>query len=152
MIAELNPITLIFTSYGLGVLAVYLLKSLNLYAHFENQNYISDKLTQQLGVLKFGWLIKNTFMGKFNQKIKYHGIAKSKTLEELKTEMTAAEIGHLFGFITMLIATFVLIFWEIEWWYFFLLILLNIIFNLYLVLFQQYNKRRINRILKRQRD
>ena len=120
MIAQFNPIAILFTSYGLGVLFVYLLKTFNFYHNFENKNYINNKLTQQLGVLKFGWLLKNTFMGKFNQNIKYKGKAKSETLEQLKIEMTAAEVGHLFGFITMLIATFVLLYYGIEWWYFFL--------------------------------
>lgn len=152
MVAQFNPITLIFTSYGLGVLAVYLLKHFNLYQHFENKNYITDKLTHQLGVVKFGWLVKNTWMGMFSKHLKYKGKAKTETLESLKSDMMASEVGHIFGFITMLIATFILLIWNIPWWYFFLLILLNIIFNLYLVFFQQYNKRRIDRILNRQKD
>jgi len=152
MIPEFNPVVLIFGSYTLGVLAVYLLKSFNLYHHFENSNYISDKLTRQLGVVKFGWLVKNTWMGAFSKHMKYKGKAKTETLETLKSHMNDSDVGHLFGFITMLIATFVLLYYGIEWWYFFLLILVNIIFNLYLVFLQQYNKRRIDRILNKSKS
>ncbi len=90
-------------------------------------------------------------MGMFSKHLKYEGKAKTETLEILKSNMNDSDVGHLFGFITMLIATFILLLFGIDWWYFFLLILLNIIFNLYLVFFQQYNKRRITRILKRQK-
>lgn len=149
MYATLNPIFLIFSSYGLGVIITeFLLKPLSLYPRLQNHNYISDQLTKQLGVLKFGWLIRNSFMGLFNPNLKYKGKANLTTLQQLRSDMTYAEVNHLNGFILMLIFTLLSPLWGFELWYIVLLIFVNIIFNLYLVFLQQYNKRRINRIIE----
>ena len=144
-----NPIFLIFISYALGALATGLVSSLGWVKYFDEHHYISDKWTKRLGVLHFGWLIRNSFMGFFNQKLKYEGKAKKEKLENLIHEMTLAEIGHLLGFIFLLIFNTILIFYGIEWWYLLILFLINIVFNLYLVFLQQYNKRRIRKILAR---
>lgn len=142
-----NPIFLIFLSYAIGVWLTELVKRLKLYHWFEDQNYISDKLTQQLGVLHFGWLIRHTFMGKFNQKLQLKGKADAETLHQLKTDMTYAEIGHLLAYVLLLILNIVGIFLDMAIWYLVLFFFINLVFNLYLVFLQQYNKRRISRLL-----
>ena len=143
-----NPIFLIFTSYAIGVLGTGIIRLLGLYDWFENHNYIGDNLTRKLGVLKFGWLIRNSFMGKFNQKLKIKGGINKGKLIELKKDMTFAENNHLIGFILLQILIVFLAFKRIEMWQILSYSILNIIFNLYLVFLQQFNKRRIDRILK----
>jgi len=73
LINNLNPISLVFASYTIGVLGTGLIKLLGQYDRFENHNYIKDELTSKLGVLKFGGLIRNSFMGIFNPKLKFKG-------------------------------------------------------------------------------
>ena len=149
MYAELNPIFLIFLSYGVGVLFTELAKLIQVYPWFENRNYITDEWTKRLGVLKFGWLIRHSFMGGFNQKLRYSGKGKEDKLQQLKSDMTYAEVNHLFGFVLLLIFTLISPLFGFELWYVVLLIILNIIFNLYLVFLQQYNKRRIDRLIQK---
>ncbi len=146
---ELNPFFLIFLSYGIGTASTELVKFLGLYRYFEGQNYISDQLTQNLGVLYFGWLIRHSFMGGFNQKLKYQGKGQRAKLEQLKNDMTYAEVNHLIAFVLLLVASLFFPLWGASWWYVLALVPINIVFNLYLVFLQQYNKRRIDRILPR---
>jgi len=143
-----NPIFWIFLSYIFGMFGTSFLKLIGVFSSFENHNYISDKLTKRLGVLKFGWLIRHSFMGKFNQNLKFKGKLNKGKLEELKDQMTLAENSHLVAFIFLQIMIVVLYILEIELWQFLVYFVLNIIFNLYLVFLQQYNKRRIDRIIK----
>lgn len=148
LIDNFNPILLVFASYALGVLGTGLIKLFGLYKRFENHNYISDKLTKNLGVLKFGWLIRNSFMGMFNPKLKFSGKLNEEKLIQLSADMTFAENNHLVGFVLFQGLIFVLAFWGIAIWQILSYTLINIIFNLYLVFLQQYNKRRISRVLK----
>ena len=143
-----NPIALIFLSYGVGALLIPVSKKLEFYDLFLNQNFINDSLTKSLGVLVLRWLIRNTFMGSFNKRLQYSGKASQASLLDLKKVMNDAEISHLFGFIALFIVNIIMIFKGGTYFEIISLMVLNIIFNLYLVFLQQYNKRRIDRILK----
>ncbi len=147
MLETFNPVFLIFLSYGIGAIGTSILKSTGKLAWYSNHNYISNKLTKTLGVLVFGWLIRKSFMGKFNQKLKFKGKLDEARLEQLKAEMTLAENSHLIGFIVLQMYVVFLSFWGIELWQLILYTIFNIIFNLYLVFLQQYNKRRIDKLL-----
>ena len=147
-----NPIFLVFGSYILGLLGTGLIKMTGSYKWFENHNYISDELTKRIGVLKFGWLIRNSFMGKFNPKLKLKGGVNQEKLIQLKIDMTFAENNHLIGFILLQILIVFLAFKRITMWQILSYTIINIIFNLYLVFLQQFNKRRIDKILKIKTD
>lgn len=147
----INPPMLVFTSYGLGVLLGELTKRLGHFEYFENRNFLSDQQSKWLGVLVLGWLIKHTIMGWFNQKLNYAGRFNRKRLIELKKEMTSAEVNHLMGFFVLQLFIFLMPLLSIDWWYAITMTLVNIVFNLYLVFLQQFNKRKIDRLLARER-
>lgn len=144
-----NPVALIFISYGVGALLTSVLIKADLIHHFANRNYINDKWTKIIGVLLFGWLVKNTFMRLFNQKVYLKNNRDKESFETLIKEMTNAEVGHLIGFITLLFVNIYMLFININPIYVIAFGLINIVFNLYLVFLQQYNKRRITRLLNR---
>lgn len=148
--ATFNPIFWIFISYTVGALGTGLLKKTPFYSKLENHNYINDRLTKVSAVLVMGWLVRHTFMKIFNKNIKYTGKLNRDKLLQLREHMTDSEIGHLIGFIFLLGHILVLMILKFEWWQIILYFIFNIIFNLYLVLLQQYNKRRIDRLLKLQ--
>jgi len=147
LVEMFNPILLVFGSYTAGIFGTWMLKSINLYSWFDNHNYISDNLTRRLGVLKFGWLIRHSFMGMFNPKLKFSGKLNKEKMIQLRDEMTLAEIGHLLAFVFLQALIFLLAYWNVETWQIVAYTISNIIFNLYLVFLQQFNKRRIDRIL-----
>ncbi len=149
MFETFNPIFLIFTSYAIGVVGTLLIKWIGAYELFENHNYIGDKLTKRLGVLKLGWLIRKTFIGNFNPKLKFEGGLNKAKLRQLKRDMTFAENNHLIAFALLQILIVILAFRDIKLWHIIGYTISNIVFNLYLVFLQQYNKRRIDRILER---
>ena len=142
-----NPIFLVFGSYTLGIFGTGIIKLSRQYHRFENHNYIGDKLTKKLGVLKFGWLIRHSFMGLFNPKLKFKGKLNHEKLVQLKEDMTFAENSHLVGFVILQSLIILMAFWGIEIWEVVTYTIINIVFNLYLVFLQQYNKRRIDKIL-----
>ncbi|MEM7104884.1 MAG: hypothetical protein AAF502_17240 [Bacteroidota bacterium] len=143
-----NPIFYIFLSYGLGALGTTLIRYSGNFDKFENHNYISDNLTKQLGVLVLGLIIRKTVLGAFNPSLKYKGRRHTEKLEKLKMNMTLAENSHLIAFILLQIFIFVLACIGVESWQLIVYTISNIIFNLYLVFLQQFNKRRIDRLLK----
>lgn len=142
-----NPIFWIFISYAIGaILTDFLLKKQKV-DWFDNKNFISDSLTKQLGVLVLGWLVKNTFMGWFNKNLNLKPSASKEDLKKLKQEMGFAEAGHTIAFYFLLLVNGWMLYYGVGWGYALLFLMLNIIFNLYLVFLQQYNKRRIDRVL-----
>jgi len=147
LVNNFNPILLVFASYTIGVIGTGLIKISGQYDRFENHNYMGDKLTSKLGVLKFGWLIRNSFMGLFNPKLRFKGKLNRDKLIKLKNDMTFAENNHLVGFLALQSLIFMLAIWGIEIWEIITYTLINIVFNLYIVFLQQYNKRRIDKIL-----
>ncbi|MGO3707803.1 MAG: hypothetical protein ACTJGA_08185, partial [Mesonia hippocampi] len=83
----------------------------------------------------------------FNQKIKLKN--KKTELTEIRKEMTIAEISHLIGFVFV---TFFAVYKSITHDFLFGLIIMiaNILMNLYPSLLQQENKRRIDKLINRQ--
>lgn len=148
LLNNFNPILLVFASYTIGVFGTGITKILGLYEKFEDHNYIGNLLTKRLGVLKFGWLIRKSFMRIFNPKLKFTGKMNTEKLIQLKEDMTFAENNHLFGFIFFQGLIFVLAAWGFEIWQIVSYTIINVVFNLYLVFLQQFNKRKIDRILE----
>ena len=141
-----NPLFLIFTSYAFGIVGTLFLQLISADKWFENHHYIGDEWTKRLGVLHLRWLIRHSFMGKFNPNLHYKGKLDKDKLQQLKRDMTFAEHNHLIAFIGLQAFIIFLFIGGIALWQIIAYTLLNIVFNLYLVLLQQYNKRRIDKL------
>ena len=118
------------------------------YKKLSNLNFITNKaLNKNIGIEYFKWIVKNSFFKFFNQKIKLKN--KKMELTEIRKEMTLAEISHLIGFVFV---TFFAIYKSITHNYLFglTIMIVNILMNLYPSLLQQENKRRIDKLIKRQ--
>ncbi len=114
-----------------------------------NLNFIkSEKLNFLLGVGLVKWLVKNTFLGIFNQKIKISSKGSVSDLYALRIEMTRAEIGHLFGFVVLFVFAVLKIVNQ-EYLFASIILVVNCFMNLYPALLQQQNKRRIDKLLMR---
>jgi len=150
MIEELlyNPVLWIFASYGIGASLTPLILQTKLKKQLFNNHFLDDKWTKYLCVLHLGWLIKHSFMGNFNKKLTYKGKINKEKLLLLKQEMMYAEVGHLVAFFFLLFINGLIIYFKLTLWYIILFFFLNVVFNFYLILLQQYNKRRIDKLLK----
>lgn len=141
-------ISISFISWIVGMIFNSILMKTEYYKKLSNLNFIvSENLNKNIGIDYFKWIVKNTFFKFFNQKITLKD--KKTDLKEIRKEMTIAEIGHLIGFIFV---TIIAIYMSISHNYLFGLIIMipNIIMNLYPSLLQQENKRRIDKLIKRQ--
>lgn len=109
----------------------------------------SERLNKFIGVGVIKWIVKNTFFKYLNQKIK---LKKKRIwiweLYILKSEMNKSEIDHLFGFILVSLLMIIMIFQQ-EFLFGFILFVFNIFMNLYPALLQQQNKRRIDLLLEK---
>jgi len=110
-------------------------------------NFIkNEKVNYYIGLESFKWIIIHSVFKYFNPKL---SIKKKILLGELggyRSEMTTAELNHLFAFVFMGIFILIKIFYGL---YLFAIVMLfvNILMNLYPCLLQQQNKRRIDRYL-----
>ena len=141
-------VSIAFISWMVGMILNSILMKTDYYEKLSNLNFIRSKtLNKILGIEYFKWIVKNTFFKFFNQKLKLKN--KKAELVDLRKEMTLAEISHLIGFVFV---TFFAIFKTISVSYLFGLIIMvvNILMNLYPSLLQQENKRRIDHLIRRQ--
>ncbi|WP_175455641.1 glycosyl-4,4'-diaponeurosporenoate acyltransferase CrtO family protein [Winogradskyella thalassocola] len=104
-------------------------------------------MSKILGLNSFGWIIKNSFFKVFNQNIKLKQRASREDLKQLRNEMVYAEIGHIIGF-TFIIIIILIKLWSAQYMSALIMLVFNVIFNLYPALLQQHNKKRIDTILK----
>lgn len=99
-----------------------------------------------IGLGAFKWIVKNTFFKYFNQKLKLNRKIELTELNELRKEMTFSEINHLIGFAFVTIFAFVK-FSNGNYLFALIIMIVNILLNLYPSLLQQENKRRIDKLL-----
>jgi Na+/H+-dicarboxylate symporter len=144
-----NPLALLFLSFAIGAFLHALLSKFHWYKLLDQLNFISDKMTKQIGVLRLEWFILKTPLRVFNQALKIEGRPTKEQLIKLREVMTAAELSHLIGFVVLI----PFIIYYITSGQSLLLIIsitvLNILFNGYTALTQQFNKRRLDRLLTR---
>ena len=111
-------------------------------------NFITDEnLNRYIGIGIFKWIIIHSLFKYFNPKLSLKKKIIISELPDLRNEMTIAEISHLIGFVFVI--GFILV--KVgQGYYLFALIMLivNILMNLYPSLLQQQNKRRIDKYSK----
>ncbi len=114
-----------------------------------NLNFIdSENLNKFIGLKIFKWIVKNTFFKFFNQRLKLKKKIEKTALNNLRNEMTISEIDHLIGFGFVTIFALVNIF-DSNYLFALVIMIVNILMNLYPSLLQQENKRRIDKLIKK---
>lgn len=135
-------------SWTVGMIINGMLVKTEYYQKLSNLNFIESKtLNKNIGIEYFKWIVKNTFFKFFNQNIKLKD--RKTDLVEIRKEMTLAEISHLIAFIFV---TFFAIYkgFSDNFLFGLVIMLVNILMNLYPSLLQQENKRRIDKLINRQ--
>jgi len=132
-----------------GMILNELIKNKSYYINLSNLNFIkSETLNKKLGLGVFKWIVKNTFFKYFNQKLKLKNKIEITELNGFRKEMTISEISHLigFGFVTIFAVVKVI---HGNYLFGLIMMIVNIVLNLYPSLLQQENKRRIDKLIKR---
>ncbi len=145
----LYSITITLGSWTVGILFNGLFSKSKYYPNLSHLNFIkSETLNKRIGLETFKWIVKNSFFKYFNQKLNLKNKVKPTDLNELRREMTFAEIGHLVGF--TVVSIFALLkFIHGNYIYGVIFMVVNVILNLYPSLLQQENKRRIDKLIMR---
>jgi hypothetical protein len=113
-----------------------------------NFNFLSNEnLNKYIGIEIFKWLIIHSIFKYFNPKLSLKKKINVSELADLRNEMTIAEMGHLIGF--CFVTVFVLVkLINGNYLFAFIILIVNILMNLYPSLLQQQNKRRIDQYTK----
>ncbi|GGB69411.1 hypothetical protein GCM10007424_06750 [Flavobacterium suaedae] len=141
-------IAISFISWLVGMFFNVVLAKTRYYEKLSNLNILKSKsLNRNIGVGVIKWYILNTPFKYFNQKLKVDGKAGVSQLNELRKEMTYAELGYLIGFI--FVSVFIVVnLVKANYLAALIIMIINILMNLYPSLLQQQNKRRIDRLIK----
>lgn len=142
-----NVIMMMFLSFIVGVIVDPILRRTTNYEKLSSQYVFRDSKTYEaVGLLWFRRFLKLTPLGSFNSEIRFTSKRELDEFRTIRDRMARAEISHWVGFVTMLILTFV------AWWcrgpivgiaY----VVFNVFGNVYPALLQQYNKRRLGRLI-----
>ena len=142
-------ISIAFISWIVGMLINALLMKTEFYnKKLSNINFVkSERLNKRMGLGIFKWIVKNTFFKFFNQKLKINKKIEISDLNYLQNEMTISEISHLvgFGFVTIFAVIKII---NSDYLFALIIMIVNILMNLYPSLLQQENKRRIDKLRK----
>ena len=142
-----NVILVTFLSFVVGVFADPILRRVTDYESLSTRYLFADAETYELFcVLWFRWFLQVTPLGRFNRDIHFTGKRDLATLKTIRDHMATAEMSHWVGFMSMLAMTFV------AWWHRGTIVGLsyvafNLLGNVYPCLLQQYNKRRLDRLI-----
>ncbi len=143
-------ISIVFTSAVIGLLIDTVIRKKQWYTIFENINFISNGfINKVIGVNAFKYILVNSFWAKANPNLLIKEKPGYDSLVRLRKDMTNAEISHLIGFIFVMILITISIKTKFHEGIIFPLFIANIIFHIYPVLVQQYNKRRIDKLLRK---
>lgn len=136
-------------SWMVGMIGNALIQNRPCYKRLSHFNFIkSQRKNKLIGLGPFTWCVKNTFFSFLNQKLKLDRKLSLDELYELRKEMTIAEISHLIGFVFVI---FFALYKAAKYGLLFGLVIMlcNVLLNLYPSLLQQYNKRRLDRLIAR---
>ena len=142
-----NAILFTFLSFVVGVIADPILRRVTDYESLSRKYLFNDaRMYERIGVLWFRRVLLVTPLGSFNGNIRFENKRDLSTLKTIRDHMATAEMSHWVGFLLMLAMTFV------AWWHRGTIVGLsyvafNLLGNMYPCLLQQYNKRRLDRLI-----
>lgn len=141
-------ISVMMISWIIGASINNLIKKKVLYKHLSFMHWIkSDTVNRVLGIYVLKFLVTHTWYRRFVPGPKASGKSSIPELLKMRQSMTDSEIGHLIGFIVILITVLVLWITGFQQKFIPFLLAMNVFLNLYPSLLQQFNKNRIDQIM-----
>lgn len=143
-------ISIVFISFIVGMITTAVIKNLNLYTEkLSSLNFIkSPWVNKLLGVVLVKWVVKNTVFKYLNPSLKCDRKMSIADLQRIRSEMTKAEIDHLFAFVFVLIFVVIQLMNQ-KYLGASIMLLVNVLMNLNPSLLQQQNKRRIDKLINK---
>ena len=142
-----NPGAVMFLSFLFGMMGNTILRRMSIYERFSDRYLFSgSKPYERLGVLWYRKILLATPLRLFNPNIRFSTSRNLATLDSVMVHIKTAEVVHWVGFAAMLVLNFT------AWWYVgnemaLAYLSLNVFGNLYPCLLQQYNRRRLTRVI-----
>jgi len=128
------------------IIGAFLIKTAFYQEKLTNLNFVkSKKLNKLMGIGVIKWIVRNTFLKFFNPKLKMQSKTEPNEIDVLRSEMTLAEINHLIAFCAVVVFAIVMVFKE-KYLSALVMMIVNMLMNLYPSLLQQENKRRLSKL------
>ena len=143
-------ISIAFLSWIVGMIFQAFLKNTAFYqGKLAHLNLIANEhVNTWIGLGPFKWIVKNTFFKFFNPNLKLGRRVVKEDMLRIREEMCKADVNHLVAFLfASLFALYRLA--QGEFLFASVIMLVNILMNLYPSLLQQQNKRRIDQFMRR---
>lgn len=119
--------------------------NINTNGKYYNLHKIEDhgRIYEKLGIRQFKFILFHSPFVFLNKNLKVNKFKKSQ-VAKLEEKMRIVEFGHLVGFILILLISPLMSLrnWKFAIW----LVVFNILFHLYPIFLQRYNRQRINKI------
>ena len=143
-------ISIVFISFIVGMIMTAFIKNTSFYkTRLSNLNFIkSDLINQMIGVGFVQWIVKNTLFRYLNPNLRFDRKTSISAIKNIRSEMTKAEIDHLFAFLFVTLFMFHALYKQ-NFLLAFIILVTNILMNLNPSLLQQQHKRRIDKLLSR---
>lgn len=125
----------------------FLLKTPTTSKYFDfNKHEINGKIYKKLGIKAFKFILLNSPFVLLNKGLKLKKNDKAQ-ISQLEKKMKIVEFGHLIGAI-MVFAIMPIMFYR-SWKFSIWLMIFNILFHIYPIFLQRYNRLRIERIMRK---
>lgn len=140
--------SIVFISFIVGMIITALIIKTDFYkTKLSNLNFIiGDVANQVMGVGITKWMVKNTFFKYLNPNLKFDTKMNISDIRRIRNEMTKSEISHLIAFLFVSIFICMAVYNQ-KYISAFTILIFNVLMNLNPSLLQQWNKRRIDRLL-----
>jgi hypothetical protein len=141
-------LSVIMVSWFLGLLMTAYLKTQPYYPAISSLNLLrSQRMYTIVGIQVFKWLVTKTVYRYLNKNIKFRTRPDLDELVNVRAAMTESEVLHGIAFLFVILAGLPVLLIQGDYQMVFYLMALNIIFNLYPTLLQQYNKAKLDKVM-----
>ncbi len=146
---HVNSIAVMFLSFLCGIVGDAILKKHPGYGWLSTRYLFRNSRSYEvLGIRFFQSLMLKTPLGSFNRRLIVTADRSLQTLETVRREMATAEVSHWVGFVVMFAVTIGVWFKGGGGFVIGSYVILNVFGNVYPAMLQQYNKRRLERLIE----
>ena len=141
-------LSVIMVSWFFGLLVTAYLKKQAYYTAISNLCFLNNqRMYTIIGIPVFKWLVTKTVYRHLNKNIKFRTRPDRNELVTVRSAITESEVLHAVAFVFVILAGVPVLLIQGDYKMVFYLMALNVVFNLYPTLLQQYNKAKLDKVI-----
>jgi hypothetical protein len=142
-------LSVIMVSWLFGLLVTAYLKNQPYYSAISSLYFLNNqRMYTIIGIPFFKWLVTKTVYRHLNKNIKFRTRPDRNELVNVRSAMTESEVLHAVAFVFVILTGVPVLLIQGDYIMAFYLMVLNVVFNLYPTLLQQYNKTKLDKVME----